>query len=281
MSKPRIGLAALSATNSANSTLVAAVNRAYVDAVASAGGLPYLLPVQDCADAADVLAGVDGLLLCGGVDIDPSQYGAAGGPDIGEIDPQRDVWELALARCARAARLPLLGVCRGEQLLNVSAGGTLVRDVPTATGMNHRDTERSHQVVHDIWVEPDSLVAEVCESVHIGVNTLHHQAVERLGAGLRAVAWASDSTIEAVESTGDWLAIGVQWHPELLVGLDEGSAHRALFSWLVACAHGRRLHALPSRSSEVASHANATVLSGVPLAGRAEPGSEMERRQAS
>jgi putative glutamine amidotransferase len=222
MSKPRIGLVAMSATSSTRGTPLAAVNRAYVDAVVAEGGLPILLPIQDPTDAADAVAAVDGMVLCGGGDVSPAEYGEAGGPGIDGVDKERD-----------------------EQILNVSAGGTLVRDVPAATGMAHRDTERSHQVVHDVWIEPDSLLAELCANVCIGVNTLHHQAVERLGQGLRPVAWAEDATIEAIESTTEWPAIGVQWHPELLVGHgsdDLARPHRALFSWIVSAAQARRMH---------------------------------------
>jgi putative glutamine amidotransferase len=245
MSKPRIGLAALSAINRTNDTPVAAVNRVYVDAVVAAGGLPILLPVQVPADAVDAVASVDGVLLCGGVDIGPVEYGALAGSDIQEVDQERDGWELALAEAARAAGVPLLGVCRGAQILNVSAGGTLVRDISTVTGMNHRDGSGGGQVAHDVWMEPDSLVARVCERTSIGVNTLHHQAVERPGTGLRPVAWAPDATVEAIESVTEWQALGVQWHPELLVDHpreDVGRPHRALFSWLVSAAQARRMH---------------------------------------
>jgi putative glutamine amidotransferase len=253
MSKPLVGLAAMAATNASNNTPVAAVNRAYVDAVIAAGGLPILLPIQSSADAADAVATIDALLLCGGVDVDPAAYGAPEGPDIGGVDQERDSWELALVAAARDAGLPVLGVCRGAQILNVSAGGTLVRDVPTSTGMNHRDVARDHDVAHEVWIEPDSLLAEVCESVSVGANTLHHQAVAQPGDGFRPVAWAPDSTVEAIESITDWQVIGVQWHPELLVDhpADQaGRPHLALFSWLVSCAQARRMRIVPGTRSE-------------------------------
>jgi putative glutamine amidotransferase len=256
MSKPRIGLAALAATNRVNDTAVAAVNRAYVDAVIAVGGLPILLPIQDPADALDAVSCVDGLLLCGGVDVDPEAYGAPAGTDICQCDQQRDCWELALTRAARQTGTPVLGVCRGAQILNVSMGGTLVRDVPTATGMNHRDTDRSHQVAHLICIEPGSLLAGMGHLLESGVNTLHHQAVDRPGDSLRPVAWGPDATIEAIESSSEWSAIGVQWHPELLIDHPEhvvALAHRSLFAWLIAAAQAGRLHAVdpaPVRPAE-------------------------------
>jgi putative glutamine amidotransferase len=248
MSKPLIGLAAMAASNADGNTRVAAVNRAYVDAVIVAGGLPVMLPIQSCADAVDAVASLDALVLCGGVDIDPAAYGAPEGPDIGGVDQERDAWELALLAAARHDGLPVLGVCRGAQILNVSAGGTLVRDVPTATGMNHREAARHRDEIHRVSIEPDSMLAQVCDARSFGVNTLHHQAVDHVGQGMRAVAWAPDSTIEAVESTTDWFAMGVQWHPELLIdepGDLAARPHLALFSWLVSSAQARRMRIVP------------------------------------
>ena len=236
MGKVVIGLAATAVTN--GSIPAAGVNRSYIDAVMAAGGLPVLLPIGQRADAADAVAAVDGLLLCGGGDVDPGMYGAAAGPEVYGVDQARDRWELALATAARHAGVPVFGICRGAQILNVAAGGTLVDDVPTATGMNHRDLPRDHEFVHEVIMTSGSLLATICGSTRMGVNTLHHQAISEVGRGLQAVAWAPDGTVEAVEPTGGWSAIGVQWHPELL---GDHPAQRALFSWLMSAAQAHRL----------------------------------------
>jgi putative glutamine amidotransferase len=128
--------------------------------------------------------------------------------------------------------LPLLGICRGAQVLNVALGGTLVQDLPTVTdGVDHRVAGRWGEVVHDVRIADDSLLAGVVGTDRLGVNSLHHQAVASAGHGLRIVAWATDGIAEAIEGTHGWSVLGVQWHPELLA---EFTAHAALFEWLVA-----------------------------------------------
>lgn len=231
MNRPRIGI------TSCNHEDGHAVARDYVEAVVTAGGLPVVLPIllPDLAPVA--LRDLDGLLLTGGGDIEPNCYGQAPHPDVYGLDPARDAWELALVE---QAEVPVLGICRGSQLLNVAAGGTLVQHLPDRTSIQHREMERKRALVHDVDVAPGSRLHAVVGGLRISVNTLHHQAVDTVGEGLAAVAWAPDGTIEAIEAVGDRPVLAVQWHPELLL---EHEPHRAVFTWLVATADAHRVQA--------------------------------------
>lgn len=230
---PRIGITMTPET--IEDRAVDALNHAYRDAVVEAGGVPILLPALDARHADLVLDGLDGLLLSGGGDVAPSRYGAAPDPELGEVHEGRDAWEIALAMGARARAVPLLGICRGAQVLNVAYGGTLEQHLPHRSRLAHRRCERSHEAVHEVDVAADSLLATVLGATTLGVNSLHHQAVADVGHGLRAVAWAPDGTVEAVECSGGQAVLAVQWHPELL----PAAPHRSLFGWLAARASGR------------------------------------------
>jgi putative glutamine amidotransferase len=226
--KPRIGIT--SSPTSHDDREVQAVNTAYVTAVVRAGGIPLMFPILDPADVADVIDTVDGLLFTGGGDIEPSRYGAPRMAETDGVEPARDAWELALATAALDHDLPILGVCRGSQLLNVACGGTLMQHLPDVSVVGHRDRLRFAERIHDVEVLVGSRLASVIELHLVGVNTLHHQAVAELGEGLRAVAWAPDGIIEAIEGSGTRRLIGVQWHPELLPHL---AGHPDLFAWLI------------------------------------------------
>ncbi|WP_406207928.1 gamma-glutamyl-gamma-aminobutyrate hydrolase family protein [Kitasatospora sp. NBC_01560] len=186
----------------------ALVPQTYVDAVSAAGGTPVLLPPQP-GGAGRLLDVLDGLVLAGGPDVDPARYGAAADPHTGPPHPARDDWELALLHGALERDLPLLGVCRGMQLLNVALGGTLRQHLP----------ERSHRIVparfvrHRVDVRPGTRAAAVLGPA-AEVSCYHHQAVDRLGTGLHATAHSADGTVEALELPGRRFALGVQWHPE-------------------------------------------------------------------
>jgi len=179
----------------------------YPRLVQRAGGLAVMLPPDDPAQAAATVARLDGVVVAGGPDVDPVRYGAERSPRTGPAAPERDAWELALIRAALASGTPLLGICRGLQLLNVALGGTLVQHidghVKDAGVFGH----------HEVTPVPGSLYAGVVPEV-TAVPTYHHQAVERLGDGLRASAHAADGTVEAIELPGSSWVLGVQWHPE-------------------------------------------------------------------
>ncbi|WP_413756411.1 gamma-glutamyl-gamma-aminobutyrate hydrolase family protein [Streptomyces sp. MMBL 11-3] len=180
----------------------------YPRLVQAAGGVAAMLPPDDPAYAAGVVARLDGLVIAGGPDVDPGRYGAARDPRCGPEARARDSWELALIGAALAAGTPLLGICRGMQLLNVALGGTLVQHIDghvEAVGVFGR---------HGVKPVPGSLYAGLVGG-EVSVPTYHHQAVDRLGEGLVASAFAGDGTVEAVELAGPRWALGVQWHPEM------------------------------------------------------------------
>ena len=231
MAKVRIGVTTSPAVH--DDIAVEGVNRSYVDAVVRAGAIPVVLPVLDARDVDDLLRSVDGILLSGGVDIDPSWYGAERQPEVEVVDLARDEFELALVRAAADLGIPVLGVCRGMQLLNVAFGGTLIQHLPGAdSGDGHRQRTRFAEAIHEVEVLAGSRLAEVLGTTRIGVNTMHHQAVDRIGSGLAPVAWSlDDGIIEAIEGVGTSRILGVQWHPELLGHLP-GSPE--LFAWLVS-----------------------------------------------
>lgn len=188
----------------------------YVDAVRAAGAMPLLLPPGE-AQPGRLLDLLDGLILSGGGDIAPAAYGGAPHETIYLVSDERDQFELALARAAlRRPTLPLLCICRGLQLLNVARGGTLHAHVPERFGdtVTHRQPPRlpTH---HDVRVEKGSRLERILETTSLSVCSWHHQSIDRLGKGLRPVAWAADGVIEAVEYDQHGWCIGVQWHPEL------------------------------------------------------------------
>jgi len=193
--------------------------RGYVDAVHRAGGLALLLPPDPELERNpdEVLDHLDGLVLAGGADIDPDQYGAERHEKTIGTVPERDTFEIALARRALERDIPMLGICRGMQLMNVAAGGTLNQHVPESHG--HEDHRRSlgsfEDADHDVRLEPGSLAARAAgEEVH-GTKSHHHQGIDRLGEGLRVTGWADlDDLPEAIEAPDKRFALGVQWHPE-------------------------------------------------------------------
>jgi putative glutamine amidotransferase len=213
--------------------------RSYVDHVQRAGAVALLLP-PDAAAIADpdrVLDLIDGLLLAGGADLDPSSYGAEPHPETAGTVPERDAFELALVARALERDLPFLGVCRGMQVMNVARGGTLNQHLPDDYG--HEDHRRAlgsfDNADHDVRLAEDSLVARIArEDVH-ATKSHHHQGVERIGDGLEVTGWATiDDLPEALEVPGNRFSLGVQWHPEadeaspmIAALVDAARAHRA------------------------------------------------------
>lgn len=180
----------------------------YPRLVQAAGGLAAMLPPDDPSHAASVVARLDGLVVAGGPDVEPERYGAEREPRTGPPARERDAWELALIRAALDSGTPLLGICRGMQLLNVALGGTLVQHIDGHT--EDVGVFGSHPVTPVAGTRYAAVVPEkTC------VPTYHHQAVDSLGEGLRTSARATDGTVEAVELPGDRFVLGVQWHPEM------------------------------------------------------------------
>jgi putative glutamine amidotransferase len=209
------------------------VNAAYTSALEASGMLPLVVPPLGDAEAAQrVLRQVDGLLLTGGEDVDPTHYGASRHPALGEVHPARDAWELRLVAEARARRLPTLAICRGAQMLNVALGGTLVQDLPSELprALAHDPPAARSARVHEVEIEPQSRLAAALGAHRVTVNSTHHQAIDQVGPVLRITARAPDGVAEGVETALDdpWWVLGVQWHPEELIATPEGW-DRALF----------------------------------------------------
>jgi len=221
------------------------VNAAYLNAVQQAGGVPVPLPPHlGAAARGELVKRLHGVVLTGGGDVDPARFAEARHPTTADVSPVRDAFEIDLTRWALEARVPLLAVCRGLQVLNVALGGSLHQDIPSEPGspLDHSQTrlqeiDRS-QPTHRVKVRDGSRLAGILGALEFDVNSFHHQAIKRLGRGLEDVAWAPDSIIEGVELVDDArFVVGVQWHPEELVGHDP--AARALFEALVSRASER------------------------------------------
>lgn len=210
----------------------------YVDGVVQAGGVPVVLPAV--AEVAEEMAqSIDGLLLCGGTDLDPSYYGEEPVPELNETLPERDAFEMAILKHALKRGTPVFGICRGLQVLNVALGGTLYQDLPSQVGggsIAHRQQMPKWQWTHEVEVDGGSQMAKIMESTELRVNSYHHQGIKDLADGLLVVALASDGVVEGIESPNlseHWL-LGVQWHAEAM--RDVGSEHRRLFEAHVAAA---------------------------------------------
>ena len=212
----------------------------YVESVKRAGGEPRVLSNDD--DPAAILAEVDGVLLTGGLDVDPAHYGEAPHPAT-EAAPDRDRFEIPLSRGAVAQDVPLFAICRGVQVLNVAAGGTLVQDIATAidSRLEHAVNVPKDQIAHSVRVKPDTRLAEALgastDLSTCDVNSRHHQAVGRLAPAFVASAVSPDGIVEAIERPGAAFCIGVQWHPENFwrTGKFDG-----LFAGLINAAKRRR-----------------------------------------
>ncbi len=248
MRKPLIGLTAerwSSGYLSRPDQDVHGMLRTYVEALLGAGALPVIVPLGLSESDRRELAGrLDGLLLPGGGDVDPAEYGEAPHPKLADdLDPLRDSIEIGLARDAVATGLPLLAVCRGIQVLNVALGGTLIQDIPSQVpgAMRHsfrlREAPREH-LAHEVQVAEGSRLAEVLGAPIVRVNSRHHQAVRAVAPGLEIVARAPDGVIEGVELPGHPFLLGVQWHPENLQALPE--MKRLFVGFVEAAANGKR-----------------------------------------
>jgi putative glutamine amidotransferase len=210
-----------------------ALGMPYVRALARSGAVPVVLPPLAIELVPALLEPLAGVCLSGGPDIDPHGYGEEErDPQLGTTEPTLDGYELALAQLADARGMPVLGICRGVQTLNVARGGTLHQHLE-----GHRQTAAGRITTHSVRIEPASRLARVMGVTEADVNSFHHQAADRLGEGLRAVAWAPDGLVEGLEGDGDSLYLGVQWHVESLVDIPE---HCALFRELVAEAEAWR-----------------------------------------
>jgi putative glutamine amidotransferase len=214
-------------------------NRSYARAVAAAGGAPVLIPLLDDEVTLRALyERLDGVLLPGGGDVNPARYGAQPRDEyqLSGVDDVLDAVELTLGRWALADGKPVFGICRGQQTLNVAAGGTLYQDIGAQVdgAAPHQFPEARTALVHDVRVEPASRLATALGTDALSANSIHHQAVERLAPGLRATAWAPDGVIEGLEHPTHPFALAVQFHPEELVP-DHAPSARLFAAFVAAC----------------------------------------------
>lgn len=216
------------------------VNSAYVHAVAAAGGTPVLIPHQEESQLENILEQISGLLVPGGVDLDPIYFDQELHPKSGIIDPWRDQSDLVLIRGALARSIPILAICRGCQVLNVACGGSLIQDIESQIRqpIKHRQEAPRWYPTHEIAIAADSLLARIYGAATIRVNSFHHQALDQIAPGFRVTARTSDGVVEAIESIDNRFVLGVQWHPELMAGHDPGVSK--LFAHFVAAAKNGR-----------------------------------------
>ncbi|MBO4110701.1 gamma-glutamyl-gamma-aminobutyrate hydrolase family protein [Streptococcus suis] len=215
------------------------VNEDYVNSVIRSGGIPLIIPISQDETVIDGYIGsIDGLILSGGHDVNPLNYDEEPDQKLGDIFPLRDWFDSQLLQKAKEKRIPILGICRGCQIINVSHGGSLWQDLSYAEGVTIKHWQAHHPdlATHSIVIEEDSVLYHVLGEKKVMVNSFHHQVIRKVGDGFRVVARARDGVIEAIESTDYPFMIGVQWHPEMLHHCDAGMCR--LFKALVEAAQG-------------------------------------------
>ncbi len=187
----------------------------YTNAIVRAGALPFMAPNLEPSLAKEYIDMADGLLLIGGVDVNPIQFGQSPHQDLGFVDEERDFFELELYKLAKAKGLPIFGICRGIQVINIAEGGSLHQHLPAVDNtIQHRQKNAGGSPFHMLRLEPNSLLANKYNSLSLKTNSYHHQAIDKLADNLKAVAWSEDGIVEAIESKDDNFVFGVQWHPE-------------------------------------------------------------------
>ncbi len=239
--RPLIGIPASDAKVPAGAVPVFRALQSYTNALAAAGAAPVVIPLGlSEVELWELLERLDGLCLAGGPDVAPEEYAQERHPALKEVDAERDRTELVLTRRALEGEMPLLGICRGVQTLNVAAGGSLWQDIPSQIpgavkhDYNSPPTPRD-AITHAVSIVPGSCLAgAVGREGELGVNSFHHQAVQDVAPGYNVVAWGPDRVIEAIEAPGRRFVVGVQWHPEGTYGVDEPS--RRLFHAFVEAA---------------------------------------------
>lgn len=217
------------------------VSLGFSEAVSKVGGIPIVLPVKNESFAAEYVNMIDGLLLSGGQDVSPMLYGEEPRKVIGPISPERDLSEVAIIKEAIRQKKPILGICRGLQLINVVLGGSLYQDLNEDESITIQHVQRAlpEHVTHSIQVKTGSHIASIHQNGDF-VNSIHHQAIKDLGNGLTVTAWSKDNVIEAIEANNeDYDILGIQWHPEVTFTTNEASL--SIFKDLVTRAAAARV----------------------------------------
>ena len=235
---PIIGISGTHATGGATQ-----MNATYIESVLRAGGVPVILPINDNPEVLKkMIASIDALIMTGGEDIDPLKYyNEEALPSQGEIDPERDAFDIAMIKLAIERGIPLLGICRGHQLINVACGGTLYQDIPSQirTGvLKHRQQAPSWYGTHKVSLESGSILAKILGTNTVITNTFHHQSVKDVAPNFIVTGRTSDGVVEAMEMKGNARVFSVQWHPEgpTSRGLDD---FFPIFTYLIDLASGK------------------------------------------
>lgn len=218
------------------------LNNDYAEAIVRAGGIPLVIPVGTETDVVQIAGLVDGLMMTGGNDPNPLLFGQEPHPKLGEVNPERDALELELARHFLYLNKPMLGICRGMQVMNIAVGGTLYQDLSQHKReliQHNQDAPRTHPS-HYVHVEEGSLLHRIAGTDRITVNSYHHQAVWDVAPSFTASGIASDGIIEAIESRRHRFVIGVQWHPEGLALKGDPFSLRLFEQFVTICATGRQ-----------------------------------------
>jgi len=216
------------------------VPAAYVDSILLAGGIPLLLPpVDDAPTAERLVEHFNAVLLTGGPDLDPAEYGQEPHPETKPLHPRRNRFDLSIARLAADRSLPVMGICLGCQVLNVALGGTLYQHLPEQlpAALTHSAGEPGGRAAHRVQIADGSRLARIVGTTDLETNSSHHQAIREVAPALRAVAWSADGVIEAAEARDERFLLAIQWHPENLAA--ERPEHLALFTALVEAAGGQ------------------------------------------
>lgn len=212
-----------------------AVNAVYVQSVILSGGIPYLIPVTDNVEVLrQIVSMLDGIIFTGGQDIQPDYYGETPNKKLGEVNQLRDIFDLSLMKMATDCNMPILGICRGLQLLNVSFGGTLYQDLPSQhpSEINHNQDVPGTIPTHTASIVKGTQLAEIMNLDELQVNTFHHQAVKQLAPEFKVAAWSPDSVVEAIEAYPVRQILGVQFHPEIFTA-SGNETMRKLFRHLI------------------------------------------------
>ena len=238
------------------------VNNTYVNSILMNGGVPYLIPVTDDVEVLrQVVAQLDGIVFTGGEDFAPAYFGEEEHGHLGEVNVNRDTYDLTLFKLASDRNIPTLGICRGLQLINVGMGGTLYQDLPSQkpSDINHRQQEAGTVATHSVSVVEGSLMHQILGEKEIQVNTFHHQAIKKLAPGLKIVGWANDSVPEMIEAYPNRQILGTQFHPEIFTANGDKLLGK-LFQFLIGKAETfQKAKEIHSRILSVDTHTDAPL----------------------